>query len=240
MASLATWQAHSLEAWAAATDHWHAALLHSGGDDAAYRVWDTRQGFAAPAWQSSKAHGAGVCCVASSPHQQHAVCTGSYDDCLRLWDLRAPHRPVVQAEVRRCTARGRGHSADASRPQLAAGTSGCAPPALSRPASLPTLPLQVDTGGGVWRARWHPSDPCLLLAACMYAGYAVLRVAAGTEAAEAAIKVLATYEHAPGALSYGAAWCCGGAAADSGGAARSLVATASFYDRQLHLWSYDP
>ena len=105
MASLATWQAHSLEAWAAATDCWHPWLLHSGGDDAAYRLWDTRQGFNAPAWQSAKAHSAGVCCAASSPHQERLACTGSYDDHLRLWDLRAPQRPVKAAEVRRACRR---------------------------------------------------------------------------------------------------------------------------------------
>ena len=100
MTSLATWQAHQLEAWAAATDHWHPTLLHSGGDDCAYRLWDSRQGFEAPVWQNSKAHGAGVCCVASSPYQEHLAITGSYDDRLRVWDLRAPLRPLLQAEVR--------------------------------------------------------------------------------------------------------------------------------------------
>ena len=91
--------------------------------------------------------------------------------------------------------------------------------------------MQVNLGGGVWRARWHPTDPQLLLAACMYAGYAVLRCAGG-DAARA--EVLQTYEHAPGSLSYGADWCCD---AGAGGGA-SLAATASFYDRQLHLWAH--
>ena len=100
MTSLATWQAHQLEAWAAATDHWHPTLLHSGGDDCAYRLWDSRQGLQAPVWQNVKAHGAGVCCVASSPHQEHLAITGSYDDRLRAWDLRAPTRPLLVAEVR--------------------------------------------------------------------------------------------------------------------------------------------
>ena len=89
------------------------------------------------------------------------------------------------------------------------------------------------TGGGVWRAKWHPSDPELLLAACMYNGYAVVRV----PAAEAGgLETVETYEHGSGSLSYGADWC----RAEAAGGGGSLAATASFYDRQLHLWSYRP
>ena len=107
--------------------------------------------------------------------------------------------------------------------------------------------MQADLGGGVWRAKWHPVDPELLLAACMYNGFAVLRVAGGDAPC---IETLCTYEHAPGALSYGADWCHDAAASDSSGggssdggsssasASCSLAATASFYDRQVHLWSY--
>ncbi|PRW61418.1 diphthine methyltransferase-like protein [Chlorella sorokiniana] len=189
LTSLASWQAHQLEAWAAAFDYWNPSLIHSGGDDCAYRLWDSRQGFDAPAWQSSKAHGAGVCCASSSPHREHLVCTGSYDDRLRLWDVRSPKRPLQRAEV--------------------------------------------NTGGGVWRAKWHPSNPELLLAACMYNGFAVLRAAA---AESGGLEILESYEHASGSLSYGADWCRDEAAA--GGSGASLAATASFYDRQLHLWSY--
>lgn len=100
LTSLLSWQAHDLEAWAAATDHWHPSIIYSGGDDCAFKVWDTRQGVEAPAWANRRAHSAGVCCVASSPHRDHLVATGSYDERARLWDMRMPSRPVQGAEVR--------------------------------------------------------------------------------------------------------------------------------------------
>jgi diphthamide biosynthesis protein 7 len=87
--------------------------------------------------------------------------------------------------------------------------------------------MQVNTGGGVWRAKWHPTDPHLLLAACMYNGFAVLQ-ADGTAGQ---VSIVEAYEHQPGSLSYGADWC---RAADVG----SLAATCSFYDRKVHLWSF--
>lgn len=227
--------------------------LGPGGDDAAYRLWDSRQGYDTPAWQDRRTHGAGVCIAASSPHQEHVAVTGSYDDRLRLWDLRSLARPLMQAEVRcrplvlrrRCW-RGAGavllvrvlHGALAVLPASAA---------RSVPHPSPPAP-QADMGGGVWRAKWHPTEPQLLLAACMYNGFAVVRAAAAGAAAgaagaqeqqaAAAIETLQTYEHAPGSLSYGADWCRRGAAAGGSSGGSSLAATASFYDCQVHLWSY--
>ncbi len=103
--------------------------------------------------------------------------------------------------------------------------------------------LQVNTGGGVWRLKWHPCDSHLLLAACMYAGFAVLRVDAASGTAGTAqrstlparpdnrIAVAERYPHHQ-SLAYGASWC-----AEVGEGGQSLVATCSFYDRLLHLWS---
>ena len=101
----------------------------------------------------------------------------------------------------------------------------------------------------MWRAKWHPTHPRLLLAACMYNGFAVMRVDGGGEAGEGpCIELLEAYEHQAGSLSYGADWCrlpptAPAPAAEGGGGGCSgsgaLVATCSFYDKQLHLWSPD-
>ena len=48
-----------------------------------------------------KAHGAGVCCIASSPQQEHYLVTGSYDEHVRMWDTRSMHKPLQISQVTR-------------------------------------------------------------------------------------------------------------------------------------------
>ena len=120
---------------------------------------------------------------------------------------------------------------------------------------------QTSTGGGNWRLRWHPRDPSLLLAACMYRGFAVLRAEAAEAGGPSAtrchdavitpdpatctgldswepsvIEVVERYE-AHGSIAYGADWCRGPARNRNEPKHLNLVATCSFYDRLLHLWS---
>lgn len=99
--SLQRWQGHDLEAWAAAGDLWNPSVIYSGGDDCAFKAWDTRQecSESGAVWVNRKTHTAGVCCIASSPYQEHVVCTGSYDEKVRLWDTRMTNRPVYITEV---------------------------------------------------------------------------------------------------------------------------------------------
>jgi hypothetical protein len=161
------------------------------------------------------------------------VATGSYDERARLWNARMLRAPLCEHEC----------------------------------------------GGGVWRLKWHPQRRGVLLAACMHAGFAVLRVpgleqsnggsAAGEGGAEDAcsagnrgsaegaggagtgdnaevialsaltLEVTARYEeHGMGAaLGYGADWAHRPTA--KWPSSTLLGATASFYDRQLHLWKYE-
>lgn len=160
----------------------------SGGDDCAFKGWDVREDTPTAAlWIDRKSHGAGVCCIASSPYQEHIVATGSYDESARVWDIRATARPVAVAEV--------------------------------------------PTGGGVWRLKWHPTDPQLMLGACMHGGFAVLRANSESGSGERGIDVAERYPHQV-TLAYGAGWC-----AEVGEDGTSVAATASFYDRLFHVWS---
>lgn len=90
------WLAHELEMWAAHYDVW-SGVLYSGADDSYFKGWDVREGGDEPAqaFGNRREHGAGVCCVRSSPHREHVVLTGSYDGNVRLWDVRAPGAPPV-------------------------------------------------------------------------------------------------------------------------------------------------
>jgi hypothetical protein len=100
---------------------------------------------------------------------------------------------------------------------------------------------QVRTGGGNWRLRWHPKDAHLLLAACMYHGLAIIQANDTFNA----VHVAEEYG-AHGSISYGADWFRSGYAGD--GSANhgehphetdepTLIASCSFYDRLLHIWS---
>ena len=102
--------AHDLEAWAVAFAHPGSSLGSNGGfiftgaDDAAFKGWDLRAGLhrSPPAFVNSRTHGAGVTCVAPSPHDPHVVATGSYDDGVRLWDCRCVRRPLEACDAADC------------------------------------------------------------------------------------------------------------------------------------------
>lgn len=194
LVTLQSWRAHDLEAWTASFHFSSLNLALSGGDDCAFKGWDLREDNGgsdgsnsltsrAPLWVDKKSHAAGVCCIASSPFQPHSVLTGSYDEGVRLWDIRYGTRPIAVSDAK--------------------------------------------AGGGVWRLKWHPTDPQLVLAACMHGGFAVLRAST----AEGTIEVVERYPYQQ-SLGYGAGWC-----SEVGSDGCSVVATASFYDRLLHLWS---
>ena len=176
-------QQHDLEAWCVDVSPAEPALILSGADDGHLAAWDTRSPSAV--LRNRRAHEAGVTALAFNPFNPLQVASGSYDERLRLFDLR------------RLTAE--------------------------------PLGLTGRLGDGAYQISWHPSWCGVLAVAAMRCGFPVFSVNDGD------FKPLATYasdapEGAHGSLGYGVAW-------QFGCSEVSLAASASFYDRSVHLWS---
>ena len=99
----------------------------------------------------------------------------------------------------------------------------------------------VDVGGGAWRAKWHPSAERKhdLLVACMHDGFKVVRFHTFSNSSEESSFADGTgHEIAKRfdqheSLAYGVDW----SFQHHEGGGDTLIASCSFYDCALHLWS---
>lgn len=95
--SALVWQAHDLEAWIGAFDYWQPSVVYSGADDCRLKVWDTRT--ACDSAQRVQRYDMGVTTVQCHPHREHCVAVGSYDETVRLLDLRGTGRTQTLCEL---------------------------------------------------------------------------------------------------------------------------------------------
>ena len=104
-----------------------------------------------------------------------------------------------------------------------------------RNTNRPVCTTQCDTGGGVWRLKSNPHNPRVLLAACMYNGFFIYKIMPGDGNNALKLVECEQYPHQQ-TLSYGAAWQF--PRPDSQHLTRKdVVATCSFYDNLLHIWT---
>lgn len=89
---VSTWkceQAHSNEAWISHFVATNDKLLLSGADDCLMRGWDIRMEADRPLWTNKK-HDAGITCIETNARNANTLIVGSYDETVRLYDLRKP------------------------------------------------------------------------------------------------------------------------------------------------------
>ncbi|WWC68733.1 uncharacterized protein I206_102667 [Kwoniella pini CBS 10737] len=88
-----SWKAHDFEPWITSFDNWDSNTVWSGGDDCKLKRWDIRETFR-PTF-INKNFDAGVTTISSSPHTEHLLAVGSYDENLRIFDTRSPKEPLT-------------------------------------------------------------------------------------------------------------------------------------------------
>eukprot|EP00762_Andalucia_godoyi_P000139 ANDGO_02295.mRNA.1 Diphthine methyltransferase homolog len=176
--------------------------------------------------------------IAAFDHNGGLLFTGG-DDCLfRGWDLRSPDEvvfePVFMNREHRagvCTV-----SASPLDPFILA--TGCYDDAVrfwDIRMTRRSVSAVIDLGGGVWRARWHPSIPGRLVCACMRGGFAVIDNACLSDAGRSSgnptePSVTAVHEQGvPEAVAYGCDW-------SRMDGHPNLVVSASFYDHRVDVW----
>ncbi|BGP52979.1 hypothetical protein JCM8202_004063 [Rhodotorula sphaerocarpa] len=106
----------------------------------------------------------------------------------------------------------------------------------------PLTPLtEFDAEGGIWRLKWHPTNPTRLLVAGMHGGFKVvdfpeLGVNDGRDEAgwlrPGEGRLHARFDRHE-SMAYGADWSDGGHTSED----RDVVASCSFYDHALHVWA---
>eukprot|EP00884_Botryococcus_braunii_P004153 jgi/Botrbrau1/13739/Bobra.0356s0015.1 len=166
-----------------------------------------------------------TCC--HHPTTEWLIYSGGDDSMLKGWDLRQEDVSMIFCQRKAHTA---GVCCIAPHPfadnQFCTGSyDGRLRLWDSRVLHNPLCFAQVDVGGGVWRAKWHPHIPGYVLCAAMHNGFQLVEV----DGPAGRMNCVESYqEH--GSLAYGVDWC------RSDGPYRSVVASCSFYDRLLRIW----
>ncbi|RKP04144.1 hypothetical protein CXG81DRAFT_16427 [Caulochytrium protostelioides] len=206
-------------------------------------------------WTVPEAHGYEAWIVAWDAFQPTVMYSGG-DDCRwNVWDTRSPGVVTMAASAKLRSSRYHSMGVTAmqshpTRPNLLAVGSYDEVVGLWDPRSLRAPLTTFQTGGGVWRLKWHPTDPDRLLACCMHNGNHVLVYDATTSD-------LSSVQHhtAHSSLAYGGDWYRGAhplplcfrspsdqrattPTATTVPATTSVLGTCSFYDHEFRLWTH--
>ncbi|EQC39704.1 hypothetical protein SDRG_03132 [Saprolegnia diclina VS20] len=156
-------------------------------------------------------------------HVEHVLYSGGDDAVFKGWDLRMDRPTFLKRDVHSmgvCSVQS--HPLDE---HLVAVGSYDEAITLWDARHMSTPLLRHETGGGVWRLKWHPEQKTWLLAACMHNGFQILDMS--PEGSD--MRVHYTKQTS---LAYGVDWW-------YGEPSTRTVGSGSFYDHSFHVWSAD-
>ncbi|XP_045476602.1 diphthine methyltransferase [Harmonia axyridis] len=88
---------HEFETWIAGFYYWDSNVYFSGGDDCIFYKYDQRVGTEAIA--KNRSHEAGVTSLHSNISKEYTIASGSYDENVRIWDLRNFKCPRAEIKI---------------------------------------------------------------------------------------------------------------------------------------------
>ncbi|EAL72439.1 WD40 repeat-containing protein [Dictyostelium discoideum AX4] len=100
------WKAHDYEAWICAFNYHDESIVFSGGDDCKFKIWDLNQLLnhndddigIPPTPKFTKRCDMGVTSIHCHPTIENLIAVGSYDECLRIWDLKSLKQPIITTD----------------------------------------------------------------------------------------------------------------------------------------------
>ncbi|XP_055679314.1 diphthine methyltransferase homolog [Lutzomyia longipalpis] len=92
------WNAHSYEAWTCCFHKNDTNIVLTGGDDSLCCIYDLRD--LSKETHSIKSHEAGVTAFLTYESRPNIFCTGSYDEHLRVFDMRSLRRPLESINLK--------------------------------------------------------------------------------------------------------------------------------------------
>ena len=241
-----SWVAHEYELWIVSFDTHDSNVLYSGADDCKFKGWDLRAGRQGPRSSTfvSSEHSMGVCSIQSHPSRSHVLATGSYDETLRIWDTRALGRgPLLVASHELggglWRVRWNPHTARHDSILCCAMHNGFAALQVNfqsgdTAATAATKEEEEDISNKLAASSVSSDAASSSSAACSSA-------APSTTTVVSCVSPIAVYK-AHSSLAYGADWCSKPAASSSAAPPPSsvdadLIATCSFYDKQMDVWT---
>jgi WD40 repeat protein len=240
----ARWVAHEYEMWIVSYNSHTPHILYSGADDTKFKGWDVRvANTPRTAIFIDSTHTMGVCSIQSHPTREHFLATGSYDENLRIWDTRQMRTPTLVHPLGGGVWRVRWNPStlpDRSDSVLCCAMhNGFAVVDLDFATAVPT---EIDLS-----APAHSRRPSATSASAVPRRNSIITTSMS------AWTIAAYKEHT--SLAYGADWCAeplqpppvkkaSSSSSSSSIASASklpldVIATCSFYDKQLNVWTME-